>query len=72
MAHANLKIPEEWAPPGKRLPTAQTSKRVLEHYSWNKVTTSVSGFIVGSPTIDHFGDMVGLNHPLLYGFADGN
>ncbi|KAF9070162.1 Oxysterol-binding protein-domain-containing protein [Rhodocollybia butyracea] len=35
---------------------------VLEHYSWKKVTTNVSGFILGSPTIDHYGDMIVTNH----------
>ena len=35
---------------------------MLEHFSWNKVITSVSGFIVGAPTIDHFGEMVVVNH----------
>lgn len=29
----------------------------VEHYSFKKVTTSVSGFVTGSPTIDHYGDM---------------
>ncbi|KAF8344941.1 Oxysterol-binding protein-domain-containing protein [Amanita rubescens] len=33
-----------------------------EHYTWKKVTTNVSGFILGSPTIDHYGDMVVTNH----------
>lgn len=33
-----------------------------EHYTWKKVTTNVSGFILGSPTIDHYGDMVVRNH----------
>lgn len=28
-----------------------------EHYTFKKVTTSVSGFVTGSPTIDHYGDM---------------
>ena len=32
--------------------------RLTRSQSWRKVTTSVSGFITGSPTIDHFGDMV--------------
>ncbi|KAH7100623.1 Oxysterol-binding protein-domain-containing protein [Auriculariales sp. MPI-PUGE-AT-0066] len=35
---------------------------VTEHYSWKKVTTCVSGFILGSPTIDHYGDMTITNH----------
>lgn len=29
----------------------------IEHYSFKKVTTSISGFVTGSPTIDHYGDM---------------
>jgi oxysterol-binding protein 1 len=36
--------------------------KVVEHYSWKKVTTNVSGFILGSPTIDHYGDMVVRGH----------
>jgi hypothetical protein len=32
--------------------------KVREHYSRKKVTTNLSGFILGSPTIDHYGDMV--------------
>lgn len=61
VAHVKLKVPTETAP---QLPIAQGSdgKRVEEHFSWNKVTTSVSGFIVGSPTIDHVGDMIVTNH----------
>lgn len=30
---------------------------IVEHYSFKKVTTSISGFVTGSPTIDHYGDM---------------
>ena len=30
---------------------------VVEHYSFKKVTTSISGFVTGSPSIDHYGDM---------------
>jgi len=33
-------------------------ERAVEHYSWKKVTTNISGFILGSPTIDHYGDMI--------------
>ena len=36
--------------------------KAKEHYTWKKVTTNVSGFILGSPTIDHYGDMVVTNH----------
>ena len=37
---------------------AGEGKFVVEHYTWKKVTTNVSGFILGSPTIDHYGDMI--------------
>ncbi|KAI6112236.1 Oxysterol-binding protein-domain-containing protein [Pisolithus croceorrhizus] len=62
VAHAELLLPEEWAP---RYPKAKgfgAEGKVVEHYSWKKVTTSVSGFILGSPTIDHYGDMIITNH----------
>ncbi|KAJ1020696.1 hypothetical protein NDA16_004088 [Ustilago loliicola] len=64
VAHVNLKVPRSWVKTDKELKTAPMlpEDHVLEHYSWNKVTTSVSGFIVGSPTIDHFGDMEVTNH----------
>lgn len=64
VAHVNLKVPRTWVKTDKELPPAPmlADDHVLEHYSWNKVTTSVSGFIVGSPTIDHFGDMEVTNH----------
>lgn len=65
VAHAKLKIKPEWAPESKRntLPhAAENESLLMEHYSWNKVTTSVSGFITGSPTIDHYGDMTVVNH----------
>ncbi len=73
VAHVNLKVPKAWlaekggsgsATKSKKplQPLAQDPEKVIEHYAWNKVTTSVSGFIVGSPTIDHFGDMEITNH----------
>lgn len=64
VAHVHLKIPTDWAPPGKELPDAGPlyQNKVMEHFTWNKVTTSVSGFIVGSPTIDHVGDLTVENH----------
>ncbi|PWN52795.1 hypothetical protein IE53DRAFT_250019 [Violaceomyces palustris] len=34
----------------------------IEHFTYKKVTTSVSGFITGSPSIDHYGDMLIKNH----------
>ena len=36
--------------------------RVLEHYTWNKVTTCVHNIIVGKLWIDHYGEMVVKNH----------
>ncbi|KAJ7474889.1 Oxysterol-binding protein-domain-containing protein [Mycena latifolia] len=61
VAHTELLIPSEFAP---SYPKAQApfEGKVREHYSWKKVTTNVSGFILGSPTIDHYGDMVITNH----------
>ncbi|WFD36432.1 hypothetical protein MCUN1_003311 [Malassezia cuniculi] len=61
VAHVNLKVPKEWAPNASET-AMNDSSLVLEHYSWNKVITSVSGFIVGAPTIDHYGEMVVVNH----------
>lgn len=49
VAHAELRIPDD-------LTTDGISER-YEHYTWKKVTTNVSGFILGSTTIDHYGDM---------------
>ncbi|EGN94271.1 hypothetical protein SERLA73DRAFT_171297 [Serpula lacrymans var. lacrymans S7.3] len=60
VAHAELLLPEEWAPDYPK--AANTAGKVVEHYSWKKVTTNVSGFILGSPTIDHYGDMIITNH----------
>lgn len=47
------------ATPGEGIPG---SNAALEHYTWNKVTTCVSGFLVGKTTIDHYGDMEVVNH----------
>jgi hypothetical protein len=57
VAHADLSIPREWAvgsghPRDNLLPDGDDS-RVLEHYSWKKVTTGVTNFILGNPIIDH-------------------
>ncbi|WFD00762.1 hypothetical protein MYAM1_003514 [Malassezia yamatoensis] len=65
VAHAQIKIPSNWAPSGKRdsLPRARNdSNLVMEHFSWNKVTSCVSGFLVGSPIMEHYGDMTVTNH----------
>ncbi|KAJ1310654.1 hypothetical protein OPQ81_009183 [Rhizoctonia solani] len=64
VAHADLKLPGDWVqeyPPAQGEPEMGCGK-VIEHYSWKKVTTNVSGFIVGQPTIDHYGDMTVVNH----------
>ncbi|KAJ7929621.1 Oxysterol-binding protein-domain-containing protein [Mycena leptocephala] len=61
VAHAELLLPAEFAPSYPRA-TGPFEGKVREHYSWKKVTTNVSGFILGSPTIDHYGDMVITNH----------
>lgn len=64
VAHAEVRVPEEWveAAGGEQDRRGGASVRegrfVMEHYSWKKVTTNVSGFILGSPTIDHYGDMI--------------
>ena len=55
VAHAELLLPESQEP---SYPKAISKDKVIEHYSWKKVTTNISGFILGSPTIDHYGDMV--------------
>ncbi|GAA5871264.1 hypothetical protein JCM16303_000699 [Sporobolomyces ruberrimus] len=60
VAHVNLRIPKEWAP--NYPPTATVPDLHEEHYSWTKVTTSVSNFLLGNPIIDHYGDMVVTNH----------
>ncbi|KAG1730935.1 Oxysterol-binding protein-domain-containing protein [Suillus paluster] len=62
VAHAELLLPEEWAPDYPKCTTAGIQGKVVEHFSWKKVTTNVSGFILGSPTIDHYGDMIVTNH----------
>ncbi|GAA5851448.1 hypothetical protein JCM8547_001098 [Rhodosporidiobolus lusitaniae] len=60
-AHVTLRIPEAWAdpacPPSKNVPGLRD-----EHYSWMKVTTSVSNFLLGNPIIDHYGDLLVTNH----------
>jgi hypothetical protein len=58
IAHAELLIPEERGPGYPKASGKAGHGKVVEHYSWKKVTTNVSGFILGSPTIDHYGDMI--------------
>ena len=58
VAHAELLLPEELAPDYPKAKGKHLEGKVVEHYSWKKVTTNVSGFILGAPTIDHYGDMI--------------
>ncbi|KAH8091395.1 Oxysterol-binding protein-domain-containing protein [Cristinia sonorae] len=60
VAHAELLLDEKQEPSYPKC-TYRPGK-VIEHYSWKKVTTNISGFILGSPTIDHYGDMIVTNH----------
>ncbi|WVO21082.1 uncharacterized protein IAS62_002386 [Cryptococcus decagattii] len=65
VAHAELIIPREWVKHSLKYPDAGPEygpNLVKEHYSWKKVTTNVSNFIMGSPIIDHYGDLVVTNH----------
>ena len=57
VAHVDLLIPAARGPGYPAYEGRIAQGRVVEHYSWKKVTTNVSGFILGSPTIDHYGDM---------------
>lgn len=58
MANVDIFLPAEWAPTYPTHKRYMESERAVEHYSWKKVTTNISGFILGSPTIDHYGDMI--------------
>ncbi|KAH9045286.1 Oxysterol-binding protein-domain-containing protein [Lactarius pseudohatsudake] len=63
VANVDILLPVEWGPTLPKYQSKYTvSERALEHYSWKKVTTNVSGFILGSPTIDHYGEMIITNH----------
>lgn len=57
VAHVDLAIPAELGPGYPKAKGISQAGKVFEHYTWKKVTTNISGFIVGSPTIDHYGDM---------------
>ncbi|KAH0586748.1 hypothetical protein H2248_007959 [Termitomyces sp. 'cryptogamus'] len=49
-AHVELVIPVDWVKCGyPEAPERFGLRRVVEHCSWKKVMTSVSGFIVGEP-----------------------
>ncbi|ORY26692.1 putative Oxysterol-binding protein [Naematelia encephala] len=64
VAHADLIIPKAWAKaPGYPDAGPEYGEGlVAEHYSWKKVTTNVSNFIMGNPIIDHYGDLIVTNH----------
>ncbi|EIW72252.1 hypothetical protein TREMEDRAFT_70659 [Tremella mesenterica DSM 1558] len=67
VAHAELIIPRSWTTRHLNYPPAPSEyesneELVVEHYSWKKVTTNVSNFIMGTPLIDHYGDLVVTNH----------
>ena len=51
VAHAELLIPEERGPGYPKAPGKAGEGKVVEHYSWKKVTTNVSGFILGHPRL---------------------
>lgn len=64
-AHVNLKVPKQYFAKEFEplLKEAHGSPNAYsEHYSWKKVVTSVNGIILGSPSIDHYGDMTVRNH----------
>lgn len=65
VANVDILLPAEWAPTYPKYSSKITPGRAIEHYSWKKVTTNISGFILGSPTIDHYGDMVVCSSRLL-------
>jgi hypothetical protein len=59
VANVDILLPAEWGSTYPKLKNKHIEpERAVEHYSWKKVTTNVSGFVLGSPTIDHYGDMV--------------
>jgi hypothetical protein len=67
IAHAELIIPRSWVPANlqHKYPDAgpeYPDGYVIEHYSWKKVITNVSNFLMGNPIIDHYGDLVVTNH----------
>ncbi|RHZ88579.1 hypothetical protein Glove_22g187 [Diversispora epigaea] len=67
VSHVDLKVPKDRWPNGiegspENLPARGSPNAFSEHYSWKKVTTCVYNLIVGTPWIDHYGDMVIVNH----------
>ncbi|CAG8537472.1 33448_t:CDS:2 [Racocetra persica] len=67
VSHVRLKVPKEyWPSEVNGIPEsfiANGNPRAFsEHYSWKKVTTCVNNLILGTPWIDHYGDMIITNH----------
>ncbi|CAG8732187.1 2909_t:CDS:2, partial [Racocetra fulgida] len=67
VSHVRLKVPTEyWPSEVNGTPEsfiANGNPRAFsEHYSWKKVTTCVNNLILGTPWIDHYGDMIITNH----------
>ena len=58
VAHAELILNEEWVPDYPKDKHPRNVGKVVEHYSWKKVITNISGFMLGAPTIDHYGEMI--------------
>lgn len=58
VAHAELILNEEWAPDYPKDDHPRNIGKAVEHYSWKKVITNISGFMLGAPTIDHYGEMI--------------
>jgi len=58
VAHVELILNEEWAPDYPKDKHPRNVGKVVEHYSWKKVITNISGFMLGAPTIDHYGEMI--------------
>jgi hypothetical protein len=58
VAHVDLILSEKWEPDYPRDKHSRNAGRVVEHYSWKKVVTNISGFMLGAPTIDHYGEMI--------------
>ncbi|KAF9979011.1 hypothetical protein BGZ73_007112 [Actinomortierella ambigua] len=63
-SNVELKVPKSFAEgSGLPMPTdPDDESKFIEHYSWKKVTTCVQNLIVGTPWIDHYGDMIITNH----------
>ncbi|CAG8487846.1 16646_t:CDS:2 [Cetraspora pellucida] len=67
VSHVRLKVLKDYWPshvdgtPDSFVATGNPNA-FSEHYSWKKVTTCVNNLILGTPWIDHYGDMIITNH----------